>query len=275
MIKLYTITIIIIMIKLGATDKLKIEPLGIMHKFGQRARPQGSASFTGWTEGMSKFGQNYFTKQGSLLLQDELNICRGYCDARNIMKQISCTKRSGSGWSRRGIVPPKWWRRLCSPQAHCAHSKYWHTKYKILTTKKRKYTGKYKKGICKLWFIYSILRPSCTTALSLLAFRPNAQLHQCTKCKENTYKNTKYTFKNNSEKYSITLAFNLVPSFASIWIGRPKNTRVYQVTLASECFQRRCVRNWSRFGGLCNVNTNASQDWRRINVIQPCIHIDR
>ena len=85
MIKLYTITIIIIMIKLGATDKLKIEPLGIMHKFGQRARPQGSASFTGWTEGMSKFGQNYFTKQGSLLLQDELNICRGYCecDARN------------------------------------------------------------------------------------------------------------------------------------------------------------------------------------------------
>ena len=198
MIKLYTITIIIIMIKLGATDKLKIEPLGIMHKFGQRARPQGSASFTGWTEGMSKFGQNYFTKQGSLLLQDELNICRGYCDARNIMKQISCTKRSGSGWSRRdivqsniekeksvfitctkyyarnisnmqqilctkrsgsgwsrrGIVPPKWWRRLCSPQAHCAHSKYWHTKYKILTTKKRKYTGKYKKRICKLWFIY-------------------------------------------------------------------------------------------------------------------------
>ena len=154
MIKLYTITIIIIMIKLGATDKLKIEPLGIMHKLGQRARPQGSASFTGWTEGMSKFGQNYFTKQGSLLLQDELNICRGYCDARNIMKQISCTKRSGSGWSRRGIVPPKWWRRLCSPQAHCAHSKYWHTKYKILTTKKRKYTGKYKQGICKLWFIY-------------------------------------------------------------------------------------------------------------------------
>ena len=85
MIKLYTITIIIIMIKLGATDKLKIEPLGIMHKFGQRARPQGSASFTGWTEGMSKFGQNYFTKQGSLLPEDELNICRGYCecDARN------------------------------------------------------------------------------------------------------------------------------------------------------------------------------------------------
>ena len=106
MIKLYTITIIIITIKLGATDRLKIEPLGIMHKLGQRARPQGSASFTGWTEGMSKFGQNYFTKQGSLLLQDELNICRGYCecDARNIMKQISCTKRSGSGWSRRDIV---------------------------------------------------------------------------------------------------------------------------------------------------------------------------
>ena len=56
------------------------------------------------------------------------------------------------------------------------------------------------------------LRPSCTIALSLLAFRLNAQLHQCTKCKENTYKNTKYTFTDNSEKYSINLAFNLVPS---------------------------------------------------------------
>ena len=40
------IIINIIIIRIGANDKLKIEPPGIMRKFGQRAGPQGSASFT-------------------------------------------------------------------------------------------------------------------------------------------------------------------------------------------------------------------------------------
>ena len=129
MIKLYTITIIIIMIKLGATDKLKIEPLGIMHKFGQRARPQGSASFTGWTEGMSKFGQNYFTKQGSLLLEDELNICRGYyeCDARNRDQAVDgvegalCRQNDGVGSARLRLT-------VHTANTDTQNTKYWQQK---------------------------------------------------------------------------------------------------------------------------------------------------